>query len=114
MPEKSELYFEHHVFCCINKREEGHPRGCCLDKGSEDLRDYMKSRCKDLGLKSNVRINTSGCLDRCELGPVMVIYPDATWYHYETKQDVDDIITQHIMGGKRVDRLALKVEQKRL
>ena len=72
-------YYEAHVFCCTNRRPAGHPRGCCAEKGSEALRDYMKSKAKALGLK-NVRINSSGCLDRCELGPTMVIYPEGVWY----------------------------------
>ena len=72
-------YYDAHVFCCTNRRPAGHPRGCCAEKGSEALRDYMKGRAKDLGLK-NVRINSAGCLDRCELGPTVVIYPEGVWY----------------------------------
>ena len=65
------------------------------------LRNYMKARAKELGL-SDVRINASGCLDRCELGPTMVIYPDGVWYHYETLADVDEILTEHVIGGRPV------------
>ncbi len=62
------------MFCCVNRRPDGHPRGCCAAKGSEKLRDYMKARAKELGLKG-MRINQALCLDRCELGPSIVIYP---------------------------------------
>ena len=61
-------FYRAHVFCCVNVRPPGHERGCCSDKGSVKLRDYMKKRAKELGLK-RVRINKSGCLDRCEGRP---------------------------------------------
>lgn len=101
------LYYQSHVFVCTNVRPDGHPRGCCKAKGSERLRDYMKARAKELGLKS-VRINTAGCLDRCELGPTMVIYPEGVWYVPKTTADIDEILEQHVRGGGRVTRLMLK------
>ena len=104
--EKTALFFSTHIFCCTNKREEGHPRGCCVDKGSELLREYMKDRCKELRIK-RLRVNSAGCLDRCELGPVMVIYPDGIWYHYTTREDIDEIIEHHLINGKTVERLLL-------
>lgn len=107
------LYYKAHVFCCTNRREAGHARGCCAEKNSESLRDYMKERCKSLGINS-LRINSAGCLDRCEMGPTMVIYPEGTWYTYATKDDVDTIIREHLQGGKVVERLKLDVNQKRL
>jgi (2Fe-2S) ferredoxin len=101
------LYYQSHVFLCTNVRPDGHPRGCCKAKGSERLRDYMKARAKELGLKS-VRINTAGCLDRCELGPTLVIYPEGVWYAPKTTADIDEILEQHVRGGGRVARLMLK------
>lgn len=102
-------YYRRHVFCCINERPAGHPRGCCKAKGSERLRNYMKARAKELGL-TDVRINNSGCLDRCELGPTMVIYPEGVWYTYRTFEDVDEILKTHVIGGGRVERLMLRPE----
>jgi (2Fe-2S) ferredoxin len=104
-------YYEAHVFCCTNERPAGHPRGCCKAKGSEKLRDYMKARAKEFGL-ARVRINTSGCLDRCELGPTMVIYPEGVWYHVETREDVDEVLQRHLIEGGRVKRLMLKPDDK--
>jgi (2Fe-2S) ferredoxin len=104
-------YYAAHVFCCTNERPAGHPRGCCKAKGSEKLRDYMKARAKEFGL-SRVRINSSGCLDRCELGPTMVIYPEGVWYHVETREDVDEILRKHLIEGGRVTRLMLKPDDK--
>jgi len=107
-------YYKAHVFCCTNERPPGHERGCCKDKGAEKLRNYMKSRLKELKLNKDIRINTAGCLDRCELGPVMVIYPEAAWYTYATTADVEEIIERHLKNGERVERLLLTDEQKEL
>lgn len=102
-------YYSRHVFCCENVRPEGHPRGCCKEKGGTKLRNYLKARAKELGL-SDVRINTAGCLDRCELGPTMVIYPEGVWYHYGSIEDAEEILQTHIVDGGRVARLMLHPE----
>ena len=105
------LFYSRHVFCCTNERPAGHPRGCCKEKGSEKLRNYLKARAKEVGL-SDVRINAAGCLDRCELGPTMVIYPEGVWYTYRTQADLDEILEKHLVQGGRVHRLMLLPEQK--
>jgi (2Fe-2S) ferredoxin len=105
-PDDPKLHFEAHVFVCCNRRPDGHPRGSCAAKGSERLRDYMKARAKELGIPS-VRINQAGCLDRCELGPCVVIYPDGVWYRVQTTEDVDLVLTRHVMAGERVAPLML-------
>lgn len=100
-------YFARHVFFCTNQREDGSQ--CCNQCGAAEARDYVKQRCKALGISGpgKVRINTAGCLDRCELGPVVVVYPEAVWYTYVDRQDLDEIIEQHLVEGKPVDRLRL-------
>lgn len=105
--EGPEQYFRCHVFCCTNVRPEGHSKGSCSERGSVRLRNYMKARAKEFGLQG-VRINASGCLDRCEHGPTMVIYPEGVWYHYETREDVDEILETHVTQGRRVERLVLR------
>ena len=92
-------YFAFHVFVCTNRRPDGHRRGSCAARGSETLRDYMKVRAKELGIGS-VRINMAGCLDRCELGPCIVVYPQGIWYKVETNSDVDRVLAEHLMGGE--------------
>ena len=104
-------YYEAHVFCCTNRRPAGHPRGCCAERSGEALRDHMKSRARELGLK-NVRINNAGCLDRCELGPTLVIYPEGVWYSCTTKADIDEVLETHLLKGGRVERLMLKTTDK--
>lgn len=100
------LYFQTHVFVCGNRRPEGHTRGCCASKGSEKIRDYMKARVKELGIKG-VRVNQAGCLDRCELGPCAVLYPEGVWYKLDSFEAVDKVLDEHISQGRRVKELLL-------
>lgn len=100
-------YYRHHVFFCCNQRENGET--CCNNRGSRDMRGYAKDRVKDLGLagEGKVRVNQAGCMDRCEQGPVMVIYPEEVWYTYVDKSDVDEIIEEHLKNGRVVERLRI-------
>ena len=105
------MHYRKHIFCCVNEREADHPRSCCKARGSVPLRDYMKKRGKELGL-DDIRVNNAGCLERCELGPTMVIYPEGIWYHYDNEADIEEILEQHVIGGKPVERLMLRDGQK--
>ena len=98
-------YYKHHIFFCLNQRDDS--EACCADKGSEAMFMYMKSKIKSLDLngESMVRINRAGCFDRCGEGPLLVIYPEATWYNFVDEQDIDEIIESHIQQGKVVTRL---------
>jgi (2Fe-2S) ferredoxin len=102
-------YYRHHVFFCCNQRPADDPRGCCSAKGSVRVRDYAKQKVKALGLagRGKVRINQAGCLDRCEEGPVVVVYPDNVWYTYVDEEDVDEIISEHLANGRIVERLRI-------
>ena len=99
-------FFDAHVFVCTNRRPDGHRRGSCAAGGSERLRDYMKVRAKELGL-GRVRINSSGCLDRCEQGPCVVIYPEGVWYKVTSTAEVDRILSEHLVHGDRARELML-------
>ena len=100
-------YYKHHVFFCLNQRDP--PEACCANHDAEGMRAYAKSRIKELGLsgEGRIRINTAGCLDRCEEGPVIVVYPDETWYTYVDKHDIDEIIDEHLVHGRIVERLKI-------
>lgn len=100
-------YYARHVFFCCNQRDAG--RVCCGDKGASELRDYAKRRVRELGLAGagRVRINQAGCLDRCEEGPCIVVYPEAVWYTYVDRDDIDEIIEQHLQQGRIVERLRM-------
>lgn len=100
-------YYAHHVFFCCNQRAPG--AACCNDHGAAELRGYAKDRVKALALSGpgKVRINQAGCLDRCDEGPVMVVYPEEVWYTYVDKADIDEIIDEHLAHGRIVERLRI-------
>ena len=100
-------HYSHHVFFCCNQRQNG--ERCCNDNGASEVRDYAKKKVKELGLsgEGKVRINMAGCLDRCDEGPVLVVYPNETWYTYVDKEDVDEIVTEHLQNGRVVERLKI-------
>ena len=99
--------FEKHIFICGNQRPPGAPRPCCDPAGQTELQKSFKEKLAELGLKGRVRANQSGCLDQCEHGPNLVVYPDAVWYGRVTLADVDEIIESHIVGGKPVERFVM-------
>ena len=101
-------YYHKHVFFCTNQRAEG--EGCCNNLGAQKLRDYAKDRVKAQGIsteKNRIRINSAGCMDRCDYGPVMVVYPEAVWYTYVDESDIDEIIESHLKNGRVVERLKI-------
>ncbi len=100
--------FEKHIFICENQRPDGHPRGCCYSKGGAELREILKEKVKKAGLNTKVRVNSAGCLDACEHGPVMVVYPEQIWYGGVKKSDLDEIFEDHIIKQTPVDRLKIK------
>jgi (2Fe-2S) ferredoxin len=94
-------YYAKHVFFCCNQRDGG--RTCCNDKGASRMRDYAKGRIKDLGLANPNKIR----IDRCEEGPCIVVYPEAIWYTYVDRSDIDEIIEEHLQNGRIVERLRM-------
>lgn len=101
-------YYKYHVFFCTNLRDDD--RACCQRFHAKEMRDYAKQRSKALGIAGpgNTRINTAGCLDRCKEGPVLVVYPEGTWYTYVDQEDIDEILQEHLVNGRAVERLKLE------
>jgi len=101
-------YYRYHVFFCTNKREDG--GACCQNSNALESRAYAKDRVKALGLagKGGVRINTAGCMDRCNRGPVIAVYPEGIWYTYTDIEDIDEIIEEHLRHGRAVERLKIQ------
>lgn len=100
--------FEKHIFVCENKRPDGHPRGCCAEKNGPEVRELFKERIKELRLNTFVRANAAGCLDSCENGVTVVVYPEQIWYGKVTIDDVEEIIQEHIVKNIPVKRLQIK------
>lgn len=99
--------FSHHVFICENTRVEGHPRGSCDPTGRQELRSAFKAEIKNARLNGLIRMNHSGCLDQCEHGPTVVIYPQGIWYGHVQKSDVSRIVQETIVDGKLVEDLLI-------
>jgi (2Fe-2S) ferredoxin len=99
--------YQRHIFVCINERPKGHPKGCCLERGSAEIRDTLKAELKNRGLATVVRVNNAGCLDACEHGVAMVIYPEGIWYGKVTKDDILEIIDRTILDGEVIQRLLI-------
>ena len=102
--------FETHIFICCNQRPLDHPRGSCDPDADDDLQKAFKKALAERGLNRRVRANKSGCLDQCEHGPTVVVYPDAVWYGGVRESDIAEIIDSHIIGGTPVARLRLADE----
>ncbi|MFM2120089.1 MAG: hypothetical protein RL722_1557 [Pseudomonadota bacterium] len=100
-------YYERHIFFCLNKRDNG--EACCADHDAQAGFDHCKARVKAAGLAGpgKVRVNKAGCLDRCAGGPVAVVYPEAVWYTFVDKSDIDEIVERHLGQGEVVERLRL-------
>ncbi len=102
--------FEHHIFICTNRRPPENPRGCCDPEGLGELQLAFKQELATRGLKGTVRANKAGCLDQCEQGPTVVIYPEGTWYGGVRKEDVAEIVESHLVSGVPVERLKMRNE----
>lgn len=100
--------YTRHVFVCTNRRPDGSPRGCCATKGGEELRLAFKKELDAQEVKG-VRANSAGCLDACERGVSVAVYPDNVWYGGVTQADVKEIVTEHLVGGRPVERLLMKL-----
>lgn len=102
-------YYRRHLFFCTNQRPPDADRPCCNDRGGSEARAHAKARVKSEGLAGPgaVRVNKAGCMDRCEEGPVCVVYPDGVWYTYVDEEDIDEIIERHLKNGEIVERLRI-------
>jgi len=99
--------FQRHVFVCHNARPAGAPRASCTADGKSDLHAQLQQLSKAAGLGEKVRINKAGCLDQCEHGPVVVVYPEAVWYGNVQPSDAAAIVAEHLVAGRPVERLRL-------
>jgi (2Fe-2S) ferredoxin len=102
--------FTSHIFVCCNQREPGHSRGCCDPDGGERLRELFKSELKRQKCGPLVRANKAGCLDQCELGPTVVVYPQGIWYGHVQPEDVPRIVQETVLGGRVLEDLLIPDE----
>lgn len=100
-------FFERHVFVCTNERAADHPRGSCKHRGGVEVRDALKKALGARGLGKRIRANNAGCLDQCEHGVTMVVYPEQIWYGHVTEADLPEIVDSHLVRGVPVARLLM-------
>ncbi len=100
-------YYERHIFFCLNERKNG--EACCAQHQAQAGFDRCKTQVKAAGLSGPgmLRVNKSGCLDRCAAGPVAVVYPEGVWYTYVDEHDIDEIVESHLKNGTVVERLLI-------
>ena len=99
--------FERHIFVCTNSREPGSARPSCTANGQSQLHTALKDAVRSAGLGGSIRVNKAGCLDQCEHGPTVVVYPEAIWYGHVTAADVAEIVDSHILKNRAVQRLQI-------
>jgi (2Fe-2S) ferredoxin len=99
--------YARHVFVCTNRRPDGSPKGCCASKGSEELRLALKKAADAAGVKGT-RVNSAGCLDACERGISVVVYPEGVWYGGVKPEDIPELVQSHLVEGKPVERLRMQ------
>lgn len=92
--QKTAFPYQKIIFICTNSRDGG--AICCSRGGSEAIRDALKRYVKENGLQGKVRVSQSGCMDLCNQGPNVMIFPDGVWYKDVTLEDVPAIIQNHI------------------
>jgi (2Fe-2S) ferredoxin len=101
---------QRHVFVCTNERAPNDPKGCCKLRGGAEVRDRLKAELAARGLSKVIRANNAGCLDQCQHGVSLVVYPEQVWYGRVTPDDIPEIVDKHLIGGEIVARLALPAQ----
>jgi (2Fe-2S) ferredoxin len=99
--------FSRHVFVCTNERSGDDPRGSCQVRGGAEVRDRLKSELKKHRVLKSIRVNNAGCLDQCQSGVAIVVYPEQVWYQHVTADDVPELVENHLIGGQPVERLLM-------
>lgn len=97
----------YHIVVCTNTRPPGHPKGSCGEKGAQNVAMKLSEEMEKRSLFGSVVLTGSTCIGMCNIGPVIIVYPDAVWYHGVTVNDVPEIIEEHILKGKPVERLMI-------
>ena len=77
----------------------------CTSSGSQQLMERFEQQLKEKGLEKEVKIVRTGCFGLCEAGPVVIVYPEGTFYSRVKVEDVDEIVSEHLLKGRKVQHL---------
>jgi len=102
-----ELKYDKHIFICTNQRPPNASRKSCGEAHGLELVSAFKTKLKEKNLPIKIRAQKTGCLDICDFGPTLVIYPEGVFYVGVEVSDVDEIIDEHIINNRIVTRLVL-------
>ena len=100
------MRFEKHIFICTNQREDA-SKSCCGEGRGMELVKIFKKKLKEKGLHTQMRAQRAGCIDACNFGPAMVVYPEGVFYGGVTPEDIDEIISSHLVNETPVERLII-------
>ena len=98
---------KYHVFLCTSCRANGVQKGFCHSKGSVDLIGQLMEEIDENDLSSDVMVTNTGCFGICDKGPIMVVYPEGTWYGNLNEDAISRIVTEHFEGGNKVVELEI-------
>jgi (2Fe-2S) ferredoxin len=100
--------YDKHIFICTNQRAPDASRKSCGEAHGMEIVDAFKRKLKALNLPIKLRAQRAGCLDICDFGQTIVVYPEGVFYVGVELSDVEEIISEHIIGNRIVERLLLK------
>lgn len=104
------MLYSKHIFICTNQRPKG-SRVCCGESHGLALVAAFKKLIKDKGLQVEMRAQRTGCLEACEMGPALVIYPEGVFYSHVQLSDVEEIVTEHLENDRIVSRLVMDLDK---
>lgn len=101
-------FYQTHIFVCTNQKKNG--KKCCGSERGEEAKNHLKKALIAKGThgEGQTRVSASGCLGRCGKGPCIVIYPENTWYSYNSLEDLDTIINEHLIKGEAISQLQIE------
>ena len=94
--EAKKVPFKKVLFVCTNTREGGRVACANPGRGGDAILHALKDAVKDLKLKGKVRVARSGCMDLCELGPNLMVWPEGTWIQGVKEADIPELIREHL------------------
>lgn len=100
------MLYKKHIFICTNQRPPGSRVSCGEEYGLQ-LVAAFKKLIKDRNLNAEMRAQRTGCMETCELGPSVVIYPEGIFYRNVQLSDVEEIVTEHLQNDRIVQRLVM-------